>query len=82
MWLFNNAMRQKEIYSMLIYDNNNDNDNDNAASIITQITKVTKSISRVSSIYINHHSTFLSHRTDQLLNCYEYQVYHLWRQWF
>ena len=32
---------KKEIHPMLIYDNDNDNDNDNAASIITQITKVT-----------------------------------------
>ena len=35
MSLFNNAMHQKEIHSMLIYGN------DNAASTSTQITKVT-----------------------------------------
>ena len=35
MWLFNNALRQKDIYSMLVYDN------DNAASTSTKIKKIT-----------------------------------------
>ena len=35
MWLFNNAMRQKEIHSMLIYGNGK------AARTSTQITKIT-----------------------------------------
>ena len=34
MWLFNQAMRQKEIHSMQIFGN------DNTASTSTQITKV------------------------------------------
>ena len=69
-----NAIRLEEIHSMLIYGN------DNASSTSTQITKVTESISCVSSICINHRSTSLSHRTNQLLNFYENRMYSLLSQ--
>ena len=66
-----NVMHQTKIHSLVISANNN------AESISTQISKVTKSISRVSSIFLNCRRTCLSHWTNTLLNCYECQVYSL-----
>ena len=55
-WSFSNVMHQTKIHSMVISGNNN------AASTSTQISKVTESISRVSSLF----STSLSHWTELL----------------
>ena len=64
MRLFNNTMRRKEIHSMLIYAD------DNAA-----YPNYESHIINISRVYHSHfhHSTSLSHWTDQFLNCYEYQ---------
>ena len=64
-------MHQTNIHSLIITISNN------AASTSIQILKVTKSISRVSSIYLSRRSISLSHRTDILSRCYEWQVYSL-----
>ena len=50
-----NVMHQTKIHSIIISANNN------AASTSTQISKITKSISRVSSILLNRRSAPLSH---------------------